>query len=103
VCEPPHDDPDILEYKARWARQMAEILEKEICRPLAEKTGRNIPPTFIGPILTSVLASRFLFSPLINRVNAESVDMIDTQLYTEMITNVLLPGITNPNWKLNSH
>ncbi len=63
ITELPHDDPEIIEHKANWAGKMAKIIEKEVCKPLSKETGRTIPASCIGPLLTSLMASRFLFSP----------------------------------------
>ena len=103
ITELPHDDPEIISYKANWVRQIAEVLEKEICVPLAKETGRNIPSTCMGPMLTSLMASRFLFSPVMNQVTKETGNAVDIATYTEMITNVFVQGITDPNWKHNSN
>ncbi len=102
ITELPHDDQDIVEYKANWARQMAAILKTEVCVPLTQETGRNIPPTCIGPILTSLMASRFLFAPVMKQVSEGHDTIIDTHLYTKMITKIFLQGITDPDWKLDS-
>ena len=31
ITELPHDDQDIIEHKGSWARQMAAIIEQEVC------------------------------------------------------------------------
>jgi len=102
ISELPHDDPDIVSYKASWMKQIANVLEKEICIPLAKETGRNIPASCMGPMLTSLMASRFLFSPVISQLSQETAHTVDIMTYTEMITNIFIQGITDPNWKLNS-
>jgi len=97
ITELSHDDPDIIEHKATWARQMAEVLEKEVCQPLKEETGKSIPATCIGPMLTSLMASRFLFAPVLTRVRRESGNPVDIHAYTEMITSLFLQGIATEN------
>ncbi len=102
ITELPHDDPEIISYKANWVKQIAEVLEKEICIPLAKETGRNIPSTCMEPMLTSLMASRFLFSRVMGQLTKETGnDAVDITAYIEMITNVFVQGITDPNWKLN--
>ncbi|MEN8189347.1 MAG: TetR/AcrR family transcriptional regulator [Thermodesulfobacteriota bacterium] len=95
IAELPHDDPDIVEHKASWARQMAGILDREICQPLLKETGRDIPPTCMGPMLTSLMASRFLFLPVMTQVNAQQARRVDIDRYTEMITELFLKGLIN--------
>ncbi len=101
ITELPHDDPDIIEHKATWARQMAEVLEREICQPLKELTGHDIPATCIGPMLTSLMASRFLFAPVLTRVKGESGNPVDIHAYTEMITSLFLQGIATEDTTSN--
>lgn len=103
ITELPHDDPEIIVYKANWVRQIAEILEREICVPLEKETGRYIPSTCMGPMLTSLMASRFLFSPVMDEVNKGIENSVEVAVYIEMITNVFVHGITNPNWKMTSN
>ncbi|HIP40392.1 MAG TPA: TetR/AcrR family transcriptional regulator [Desulfocapsa sulfexigens] len=93
ITELPHDDPEIIEHKANWARQLVKLLEQEICKPLAEETGRNIPGTCIGPMLTSLMASRFLFSPVMQQVRKSDEDPVDIASYVEIITALFLQGL----------
>ncbi len=93
ITELSHDDPEIVDHKAAWAKQMAEILQKEICIPLKEETGKEIPPTCMGPMLTSLMASRFLFSPLMKQVNPKAAEKVDTDRYAKMLTNMILHGL----------
>lgn len=93
ITELPHDDPDIIEHKANWARQMAQILNKEVCEPLAVETGKKIPATCIGPMLTSLMASRFLFSPIMERVRGDAENPVTIESYIEMLVAVFLQGL----------
>ncbi len=97
ITELPHDDPEIVEYKARWAKQMAVIINREICIPMAEATGRIIPPTCIGSMLTSLMASRFLFSPLMKQINSENENVFDSELYAEIIKDMFIQGLLHPD------
>ena len=96
ITELPHDDPEIVEHKAQWAMQMAAIINREVCIPLAETTGRIISPTCIGSMLTSLMASRFLFSPLMKQINRENENSFDSQLYTEIIKDMFIQGLLYP-------
>ncbi len=94
ISELPHDDPEIVEHKASWARQMVEIVNRELCLPHGEKPGQNIPATCLAPMLTSLMASRFLFGPLMEEVKAGSSRAVSTENYTKMLVGILLQGIT---------
>jgi AcrR family transcriptional regulator len=93
ITELPHDDPEIIEHKANWARQMAGVLEKELCKPLAKETGKKIPATCIGPMLTSLMASRFLFSPIMERVRGDIENPVDIESYIATLNTLFLQGL----------
>ncbi len=97
ITELPHDDPEIIEHKANWARHMAQLLDQEVCKPLARETGRKIPATCVGPMLTSLMASRFLFSPMMERVRGNAENPVSTESYIEMLTAVFLQGLITQN------
>jgi len=97
ITELPHDDQDIIEHKGSWARQMAAILEQEVCGQLNRETGLNIPATCIGPMLTSLMASRFLFAPVMDHVRDKAENPVDIKAYTEMILSIFLQGIEKQN------
>lgn len=94
ISELPHDDPEILEYKAGWARQMVEIINQEICLPHAAETGHYISPTCLAPMLTTIMASRFLFAPVIKKVEEDNVTAVSTEEYTKMIIRIFLQGVS---------
>ncbi len=94
ISELPHDDPEIVEHKAGWARQMVDIVNREICLPLAEESGQHIPATCFTPMLTSLMASRFLFTPIMERVDESDSKAVSIEVYTKIIIRILLQGIT---------
>ncbi len=93
ITELPHDDQDIIDHKGGWAKQMATILEKEVCPILNKTRERKIPATCIGPMLTSLMASRFLFAPVMAHVRGNSENPVDMQSYTELILSIFLQGV----------
>lgn len=93
IAELPHDDQDIIDHKGGWAQQMASILEKEVCSTLNMTREQNIPATCIGPMLTSLMASRFLFAPVMAHVRGNSENPVDIQSYTELILSIFLQGV----------
>ncbi|OEU55672.1 MAG: hypothetical protein BA862_09445 [Desulfobulbaceae bacterium S3730MH12] len=99
ISELPHDDPEIVEHKAAWAGQMVEIVNRELCKPHTAETGQYIPPTCLAPMLTSLMASRFLFGPLMEEVKAGSSKAVSTEDYTKMLVGILLQGITGADIK----
>ncbi len=92
LAEIPHDDPDIIKHKTLWAQQMMAELEKHLCRPLAQQHGVHIQPQVLGPILTSILASRFLFAPILEQITTED-DVLPDPSTVDQITAVLLHGL----------
>ena len=93
ITELPHDDPDIIEYKATWGRQMMKIMEEEVCRHLAGPGGKTVPPMVISPVLTSLMASRFLFAPVMEQVRPERGGILETGEYQEIISRITLRGL----------
>jgi len=93
ITELPHDDPEILAHKASWGRQMVEIIEQEICAP-AQEINPDFPPALvICPLLTSMMSARFLFSPVTNKIGAESAQLGSGDAYVEYISAMVLSGI----------
>jgi len=92
ITELPRDDPEILSYKANWGRQLMDIIDQEICVP-ARKCDPDFPPArVVGPMLTSMLASRFLFFPVISKIETRTGEM-DIAEYASHISGILLARI----------
>ena len=94
LSELPHDDPEMVDYKAGWAKQMVEIVNREICLPLAAEKGQHIHPTIFSPMLTFLMASRFFITPVIKKVDEDSAEIVTIEVYTETIVRMVLHGIT---------
>ncbi len=92
LAEIPHDDPDIIEHKTRWARQMMAQIDRHLCRPIARQHGHSIPPRVLAPLLTATLASRFLFAPLLEQLDSSRKSLLDPTII-EQLTVVLLHGL----------
>jgi AcrR family transcriptional regulator len=99
ISELPHDDPEIVEHKAGWARQMVGIVNRDVCQPYAAETGKHIPPTCLSPMLTSLMASRYLFAPVMEKVEPGSSETVNTEDYAKMIVGLVLHGITGSDGK----
>lgn len=96
LAELPHDDPDIIEYKARWTRQAMILVQENICIPLQEQYGCLLPPTVIGPPLVSLMFSRFLFEPIMKEVNPPGFAGGEyVELYPNYITSIFIGGVHN--------
>jgi len=93
VTEIHRDDPDIIELKASWGRHMLQIIENEVCLPLEKLTGRKFDPKLIAPLMTSMMSSRFLFSPVMDQIKAYTAKQADIIEYSQTITNLFLFGI----------
>ena len=97
LSELPHDDPEIVKHKSDWARQMLEIVSREICQPLAAESGEEISPAIFSPMLTFLMASRFFIMPVIKQVAVGSTNLVSTEVYTKTIIRILLQGVANPD------
>ncbi len=94
LSELPHDDPEIVQHKAGWAKKMVEIINREICLPLAAESNQHIHPTSLSPMLTFLMASRFFITPVIGNVDEISSNPVSMEAYTETIVRFVLQGIT---------
>lgn len=92
ISELPHDDPEILAHKAGWARKMLEVVDLEVCRPLSVSTGHQISATVLSPMLTSLMASRFLFTPVIEQV-VQATEDESLEEYVVTVVRMLLHGL----------
>ncbi len=95
ISELPHDDVEIIEHKANWARHMVEIVNREICQSSSTGNIKQIPPSCLAPMLTSLMASRFLFGPVVEEVQTDSSKNVDIKTYINLLVSVLTHGITN--------
>lgn len=90
INELPHDDPEILEHKAAWAKRMMAVINMELCTPMEAEGGSVVPPTVLGPLLTSTMASRFLFAPVMDHVRPEGHETESLADYSQMISRSLV-------------
>jgi AcrR family transcriptional regulator len=94
ITELPHDDPEIIAYKAAWGRQMMEIIEQEICRPFSPGPEGRLSAAMIGPLLLSMMASRFIFAPVLEHVQpGQDILQQEYEEYAALLSRILLYGI----------
>ncbi|MFW2368413.1 MAG: TetR/AcrR family transcriptional regulator [Desulforhopalus sp.] len=93
LAELPHDDPDITQYKAEWGRKAMVIIEKEICFPVEKKTGKKLSPAAVGPLIITMMSSRFLFAPIMERVKPPGYGEQFFTEYADIIATIFLDGV----------
>ena len=96
ISELPHDDPEITEYKANWGRQMVDImgvLSDPDGTDLPTKNKQVIPPVIFCSTLMSMMASRFLFKPVMEQVQPGQLAEISDENYADIISTIFLHGI----------
>ena len=96
ISELPHDDPEITEHKAKWAKQMVEtigILLESVAVDSKIKT--SIPPVIFCSILMSMMSSRFLFKPVMEQVQPEELAEFSDERYADIISTIFSHGIEN--------
>jgi len=91
ITELPHDDPEVIEHKASWGRQMMGIFKREICQPLSRGRERPLSPLLVGPLLTSALASRFLFAPVSENLGSRTESSVE--VYADEMSRLLRCGL----------
>lgn len=95
LAELPHDDPDIIEYKATWAKKSIILFIEEICIPIQQQYNCRIPPAAIGPPLVSMMFSRFLFQPIMEEVKPPGYNDEFFDNYPDYIAIMFLGGLHN--------
>ncbi len=93
LTELPHDDPDIIDHKASWIRKIVDLVQNEICTPLAAATEQKITPYLIGPVMIGMIAMRFLVEPIVARVQPVDLDVDSYNGYSDVIAEIFLYGI----------
>ena len=94
LTELPHDDPDITEYKAQWARRAMMVIRDEICHPLKLHQGVELSPAAIGPLIIGMMSSRFLFEPVMEQVNPPGYGEDFFKNYPDIIATIFLNGLS---------
>ena len=93
LTELPHDDPDIIEYKASWISKIVDLVQDEICTPLSDGTNREITPYVIGPVMIGMIAMRFLVEPIFHTIKPAELDVDPYHDYADQIAEIFLNGI----------
>lgn len=93
LTELPHDDPEITEYKAQWAGKAMRIIQEEICAPLKESRGVHLSPAAVGPLLFSMMSSRFLSAPVIEQLRPPGYGEEYLEKYPDIIAGIFLDGL----------
>jgi AcrR family transcriptional regulator len=93
LTELPHDDPDIIEHKAAWIRKIVELVQSQICEPLSEKSGKEITPYLIGPVMIGMVAMRFLVEPIFEKIKPFDLDENYYSQYPQLVAEIFLNGI----------
>jgi AcrR family transcriptional regulator len=92
ISELYHDDPEILEHKAQWGRQMMEIMGEQLSSNTSSPVSGAVPPVIFCSLLTSMMASRFLFTPLMQQVQPGIIEESSMTQYAETISLLFLYG-----------
>ncbi len=89
----PHDDPEIIEHKALWGKQMIATIQKFLeSADINKEIANEASSMLFCSTLTSMMASRFLFSPVMEQVHPNISATITINEYAEMISQIFLHG-----------
>lgn len=93
LTELPHEEPEVTAHRAIWAGKAMQFFQQEVCLPLEQATGYSLSPAFVGPLLTGMMTSRFLFEPVMEHVKPPGYGEEFFQQYPDMIAGIFLNGI----------
>jgi AcrR family transcriptional regulator len=92
IAELPHDDPEITEHKASWGRQMVEVIGRHLQTEDNRSGIQTLPPVIFCSMLTSIMASKFLFSPVMKQVQPEPLSTTSIEEYADIVSTIFLQG-----------
>ena len=89
LTELPHDDPDITDFKAQWFRKLAGLFQDS----LGEAASR-VPAAVIAPAMVSLVASRFLFLPVVEKIVLSGSPACSDEEFPDMIAEMFINGFS---------
>ncbi len=103
IAELPRDDPEIIEHKANWGRQLVEIVERYLGQNIGKINNNGIPTVVFCSMLTSTMASRFLFEPVMDLIGSGEMGKISMDNYAKTISSLFINIITDASGEKNEH
>ncbi len=94
LSEVPHDTSEIIDLKAAWQRRLVQIVKEHVFDHLDAATQRRIPLAVIAPALGSLVASHYLFRPLLEKSRPPGWSPDITETYPDLIADLFLNGFT---------
>ena len=94
IAELPHDDPDVVDAKAAAVAGIIATFQKHFLGAIEQSTGVRPPLAVVGPAMTSLVASAFLFRPVIEKIHPEGFDATAIDRYPDLIAELYINGIT---------
>ncbi len=92
IAELPHDDPEITEHKAAWGSRMVETIGGQLAAEGNTAAVQSLPPVIFCSMLTSLMASRFLFTPVMDQVQPEQLTVTSIHEYADIISTIFVKG-----------
>jgi AcrR family transcriptional regulator len=91
MTELPHDDPEIVDFKAHWFARLAAMFQSELIAGIDEAADRP-PVAVIAPAMVALVASKFLFTPLVEKARPPGFAAIGADAYPEFIADLFVDG-----------
>lgn len=87
LTELPHDDADITDFKANWFAQLHGLFQSNL-----GGTASHVPAGIVGPAMVGLVASRYLFLPLVKKVLPPETQASADEVYPDMIAELFVNG-----------
>lgn len=94
ISELPHDTPEIIDLKLDMHHRLAAIFERHVFDQLDPAVRARLPLALIGPAIASLLASRFLFRPVVEKSKYAGYDPADIESYADTVAELFLNGVS---------
>lgn len=89
LAELPHDDPDITEFKAQWFPKLHGLFQDNL-----GAAASRVPPGIIAPAMVGLVASRFLFLPLMEKALPPEALRQAEEVYPDMVAELFVNGFS---------
>lgn len=93
LAELPHDDPEIIEFKASLSKNAMYLVQTHICSDLKRQFDITLSPAAIGPPLICMMFSRFLFEPMLQEIQPPGYGEQFLTSYPDFIAEIFINGL----------
>lgn len=92
LSELPHDDAEITGFKAEMVMRLIGLIRTHLIERLTPEERARIPIALVMPALAALVASHFLFRPVLEKARPPGFDPAVIERYPELIARLFMDG-----------